>query len=62
MGIRALILTLIVHICKYVDTSTSFTGQLALTVEYYSVFKSASHDKAGQNPETKYFPLVQVFQ
>jgi hypothetical protein len=62
MGIRALIITPIVHICKYVDKSTSFSGQLALTVEYYSIFKSASYDKAGQNSETKYFPLVQVFQ
>ena len=62
MGIRALILTPIVHICKYVDKSTSFSGQLALTVEYYSVFKCANPDKAGQNSETKYLPLVQVFQ
>jgi hypothetical protein len=62
MGIRALILTLIVHICKYVDKSTSFSDQLALTVEYYSIFKCDSPDKAGQNSETKYLPLVQVFQ
>ena len=62
MGIRALIITPIVHICKYGDKSTSFSGQLALTVEYYSIFKSASDDKAGQNSEAKYLPLVQVFQ
>ena len=65
IGIRAaLILTPIVHICKYVYKSASFSGQLVLhvAVEYYSIFKCDSHDKAGKNSETKYMPLVQVLQ
>jgi hypothetical protein len=48
MGIRALILTPTVHICNDVDKNESVSGQLALTVEYYSIFKCDSPDKAGK--------------